>query len=253
VTYTAVGSSTSGANSSGSALTSFSLTPNGAGNFILAEVANYQGTAVAVALSSTNVSWSLLGNSFSGTGFQAAGCTAQCFIGVVTSTSAATVTITWGPGTNTVFTFAAFQEFSSTTGIPVLDVQGHIDTAAANSNWASLTPAASGELYWGYALNNSTAAAGSTSGYVYTPNSDHAGDGAAYNLSCAAGTATFPVWGDTHEAFGLMVLMRPQPADVALGQPFTLWELAAPYTLWEPGEPRTLWDTGIPAASGPGG
>jgi hypothetical protein len=230
VTYTAVGSSTSGAN--GSALASFSLTPNGAGNFILAEVANFRGTAVAAALSSANVSWSLLGSSFSGTNFVSQGCTAQCFIGVVTSTSTATVTITWGPGTNTVFTSVAFQEFSSTTGIPVLDVQGHIDTGSANSNWASLTPAASGELYWGYALANGTAAAGSTTGYVYTPNSDHSSDGAAYNLSCAAGTATFPVWGDTVQAFGIMVLMMPQPADAQF-LPGPAWEY-----FFKPGIPR---------------
>ena len=199
MTFTAVGT---GFGEQGAS--TISLTPGGVGNFILCSVIN-QASAVCTSLASTNVTWSLLGTSFAGT---ANLFTAQVFLGTVTSTSTATVTATFGAGTVSGQSIAG-QEFSSTTGTPVLDVQGHIDTTLGNTTWASLTPATSGELYWGYALDVGAATAGSTSGYVYTAQGDGAGNGRAYNLSCAAGTATAPVWGDTGQAFGIMVLVGP--------------------------------------------
>lgn len=181
-----------------------SVTTHAVGNFILVSAGDASGaTALATALSSSHVTWTKLGTSFAGTTYPG---TAQVFIGQVTSVATATVTATYS-GTP-VDPFIEGREFSTTAGFAAVtfDKQGHIDSAGTNT-WASLTPANSGSLYWGYAQNDGSATAGSTSGYVYTANSDGHSNGEAYNLSCPAGTATAPVWGDSGEAFGIMVVL----------------------------------------------
>ena len=207
MTYTAVGSLT-GASVAG-AMTSFSLTTGSAasGEFVLCEVLDFGGARTATALSSSNATWAALGSPAATTNGPAH---CQVFLGTVTAASTATVTITWGAGATGSFEGCAFQEFSSTTGIPVLDKQGTLDSTGT-SNWVSLTPAAAGEAYFGYAENASSAISGSTSGYTYNASVDGNGNGAAYNPNCGA-SATFPVWGDTNEQAGIMVLVMPPPA-----------------------------------------
>jgi len=197
MTYTAVGSLT-GASVNG-ALTTFSLTTGSAasGEFVLCEVIDFGGSRTATGLSSSNATWAKLGSA-----------------AATTAASTATVTITWGAGATGSFEGCAFQEFSSTTGVPVLDKQGTLDSTGT-SNWVSLTPAVSGELYFGYAVNTASAMSGSTSGYVYNANVDGGLNGGAYNLNCAGGTATAPVWGDSTEQAGIMVLVMPAAAPAA--------------------------------------
>ena len=210
MSYTAVGSF-GGASTTGGSLASFSLTTTTVGNFVLCEVIDFTGGRTATALSSSNATWAELGNPAT----TSAGPTnCQVFIGTVTSASTQTVTITWGAGATGSLEGCAFQEFSSTTGIPVLDKQGTLDSTGT-SNWVSLTPAVSGELYFGYAVNTASAMSGSTSGYVYNANVDGGLNGGAYNLNCAGGTATAPVWGDSTEQAGIMVLVMPAAAPAA--------------------------------------
>ena len=211
MTYTAVGSLT-GASVNG-ALTTFSLTTGSAasGEFVLCEVIDFGGSRTATGLSSSNATWAKLGSAAATT---AGPVHAQVFIGTVTAASTATVTITWGAGATGSFEGCAFQEFSSTTGVPVLDKQGTLDSTGT-SNWVSLTPAVSGELYFGYAVNAASALSGSTSGYTYNANVDGGLNGGAYNLNCAGGTATAPVWGDSTEQAGIMVLVMPAAAPAA--------------------------------------
>lgn len=179
----------------------FSLTPGGAGDLILLEVTTGNATSSCTGVSSSNVTWIQVGTTFTGSGNPNA---ASVFAGTVTSTSTQTVTLSFSGAPSTIR--ADGQEFSSTAGSWAIDgSQGNLDTGATNT-WVSLTPSASGALYWGYAFDSGTATAGSTPGYVYVPDAN--GNGMAYNLSCASGVATAPVWGDSGFAFGIMVLMK---------------------------------------------
>ena len=208
MSFTAVGSSIQQFSTS-----SFSLTPVGVGHLILLSVNNKSnGTVTATALSSSNVTWAQMGSAFQGS---VNGQTAVVFAGKVTSTSAATVTITWS-GTTPGSYQATGSEFSVTSGSWAFDTQGHIDGGGTNT-WASLTPAGSGELYFGASFDSGTATAGSTPGFTYI--SDAHGNGLGWAVSVSAAYA--PVWGDASHDFGVMILVRETgaaavPAPVSL-------------------------------------
>jgi hypothetical protein len=134
MTFAAVGSPFLDANST------FSLTPHGVGNLILAEVnVKFQTDVHPTGLSSSNVTWTQIGTTFTG---PVAGQVAAVYAGVVTSTSTATVTVSFDGAIPDFFQVEG-QEFSSTVGSWALDVQGHIDSGGTNT-WASLTRLAPG-------------------------------------------------------------------------------------------------------------
>jgi hypothetical protein len=191
---------------------SFSLTPNTVGNFILFNTLQFSDNIVyATNVSSSNVAWSQLGTKSLGSVNSQ---TAVMWLGIVTSTSAATVTITWS-GTAPANINNDGHEFSSNVaGTIILDQQGNLDSSGTNT-WPPLTPPNNGDLYFGACLDQGTASAGSTSGYTYLIDTDN--NGVAYNLNCAAGVATSPVWGDSMQQFGIVVLVT-----VAGGGPPTL-------------------------------
>lgn len=200
MTFSAVGS----LHSSTSA--SFSLTPSAVGDFILVGVlAGFptgSSASFATALSSSNVTWSVL---VAHTAFTASTGAETVFIGRVTSTSAATVTTTFNSGSPQVRT--AWQEFSNTGGFSAvtLDASGTVDVGSAG-HFPSITPGhGAGELYWGYLWDNGTGTAGSTSGYTYQ--FDANGNPMAYNASCGSG-AQAPNIGDTADGVsGIAVLL----------------------------------------------
>ena len=133
--------------------------------------------------------------------------------GKVTATGTQTATPTWSS------TLPGFEvnghEFISSVGSWAVDVVGEIDTSSGTANMASLTPATNGELYFGFSGNSATATAGSTPGYVYNTNGE--GDATCYNLSCPAGVATFPVWGNAGQEIGIMLLMAETGGAPAVG------------------------------------
>ena len=195
--------------------TTFSLTPHAVGNIILFSVTGNSTSSVPSSMSSSNVTWAKLGTAGttdSGSPFNPS--TAQVFIGTVTATSAATVTIAW-TGTTPATIQCAGQEFSSTVGASsvTLDVQATLNADTGTNAWPSLTPGhGAGELYFGYALDNGTALAGSTTGYTYQTEAN--GNGMAYNVSCP-NAATHPVWGDVGQTFGVMLLVYEASAAVS--------------------------------------
>lgn len=196
MTWTAVGSTFFVANSS-----TFSLTPGNIGDLILVQVVNEDSsTSTANALSSSNVTWATMGTPISNSGNNV---TSQVFAGTATGTGTATVTVSWSGATPTDIRIAG-NEFTSSVGSWALDTEGNVNGTATNT-WASLTPAGSGELYWGFCLDQVQAVAGSTSGYVYAVDPVH-GNGAAYNLSVSSASA--PVWGDSTQIFGIMLLVK---------------------------------------------
>ena len=177
----------------------------GTGNLLLVEVITDSATEYCSSLSGGGATWTQMGTVFHGT---VNAYSATLFAGTVTATGAGTVTPSFTGGTPSYYELDG-HEFTSTVGAWALDVQGNLDSAGTN-NWASLTPANNGELYFGAAAcSNSGGVAGSTSGYTYSVNAN--GDSTAYNASCPAGTATYPVWGGAaYQVFGSMVLVMEQ-------------------------------------------
>ena len=177
--------------------TAFSVTPAAVGDFILCEVISETAADYATALSSSNVTWSVLVahttlGSFAST----------VFIGQVTSTSTATVTVTLSGGTPTLRITG--QEFSASGGYSAvqLDKSG---TVSAGTAFPSLTPAhGAGELYWGFLTATSPASAGTTSGYTYAL--DGNGDPMTYNADCGTG-AQAPAVGGSGTVTGIAVLL----------------------------------------------
>lgn len=209
MTWTTVGSWLYAGNTS-----SIALTNQAVGNLLLIEVHNFQNnTVTATSMTGGGATWVRVGTSFtSSVGFAA---THALFAGTVTATGAQTATVTWSGTAPTTNFLEEGREFHSSVGSWSLDVQGNLDLTATK-NWFSLTPATAGELYFGSEVNAGTAVAGATSGYVSNVNAFSCG--AAYNLSCAQGVATFPVWGDTDNRCGIMVLMREGAAASILPQ-----------------------------------
>lgn len=207
MTWTTVGSWLYAGNTS-----SIALTNQAVGNLLLIEVHNFQNnTVTATSMSGGGATWTRIGNPFtSSVGFAA---THALFAGTVTTAGAGTATVTWSGTAPTTNFLVEGREFHSTVGSWSLDVQGNFDTASTK-NWASLTPGGSGELYFGSEVNAATAVAGTTTGYVWNVNVFSCG--AAYNLSCASGVATFPVWGDTDSRCGIAVLMREGAAPASI-------------------------------------
>lgn len=186
---------------------SFSLTPSAAGNMLLLAPVQYaNGTVYATALSSSNITWAAVGHCL-GTSLAF---TAALFIGTVTAASAATVTVTWSGTVPTGQIIISGQEFHSTAGTWAVDTSATLNSAGT-ATWPTLTPSGTGELYFGYAVNNGTAVAGTTPGFTYDP--DTSANGIAWDLNVSAAAA--PVWGDTGHAVGVMALIKESGAIVA--------------------------------------
>ena len=178
----------------------FSLTPAGVGHFILLEVVSETAADYATALSSSNVTWSVL---VAHTSLTANNVVATVFLGHVTAASAATVTVTLAAGSPTLR--ISGQEFSTTAGFSAvtLDTSGTVNAATTLS--PSLTPGhGSGELYFYYGFNSATATSGSTSGYTY--NVDANGNGMCYDAACTS-SAQQPAWGASDTISGIAVLL----------------------------------------------
>jgi hypothetical protein len=215
VSFTAAGSLTSLEDAPAGSSSSYSLTTHAAGNWVLLETVVNSTSATAVSGGLGGGTWTQLSTTVSlpnlgGTGGAGFG---SVWAGKVVSAGTANVTVTFGAslgGNNSRF---VAREFSVTSGNIAFDVQGAVTSATAN--WASLAPAVSGELYWGYCEDGSSAVAGSTTGFVYE--TDAHGNGEGYCLSVSA--AYQPVWGDSTMQAGVMVLIREVTAVTAPPQP----------------------------------
>ena len=205
MTFAHVGSTLSWDASSG-----ILLTPNGVGNLIvLCEVTKLAQTPMLTNISSSNVTWSRLTPDFD-TSVASTPTAAAIWIGTVTSTSQASVTLTWtGGGSEPAHWEAEVNEFSSTVGSWSLDTYAGIDANGGNHAYPSLTPAGADELYVGIHYDDSGASAGSTSGYTYHVTSH--GNGALYNADCTSSTQS-PTWAGTEVMGGIAALIKEAPA-----------------------------------------
>ena len=142
--------------------------------------------------------WSQIGTHFVGT---VNGSVATAWEGTVTATGSQTATVVVTGGGPTIAVVS--QEFSSTVGSWTVDQVVHLDSAGTNT-WPTQTPAGTGELAFGFAADFGIASAGSTSGWTYKVTSHQ--DGVAWNTGVSAPSA--PVWADSGQAFGAMVLFK---------------------------------------------
>ena len=159
------------------------------GDLLVCQVVSTDRTNWCTGLSGASVTWTQVTTVVQGVteNFSAVG-----FFGVVnTPVTNQNLTPSWQLGTAPTF-HTRIREFTVSTGQWFLDTFGSIDSAGTAS-WASLTPAAAGELYWGWAGNSGTASPGTTSGFTYELDLD--GDGAAFNPACGSG-AVQAVWAD---------------------------------------------------------
>jgi hypothetical protein len=179
----------------------FTLTPGTTGDFILLWVTSETAADYATVAASSNVTWSVLVAHHAFT--NNAGIVQTVFIGQVTSTSGATVTITTAAGSPTLR--IAWQEFSNTLGYAAvtLDASGTVDLASGGT-MPPVTPARANDLYCGYVYDNGSGSAGSTSGFTYQldPNTNQL----AYKASCANSTQT-PNIGDANGTSGIAVML----------------------------------------------
>jgi hypothetical protein len=172
------------------------------GDLRICEIGNFSNkTVTATALSAGGCNWSLVGTKLGVTN----NFTTSLFLGTISATGTQTASITWSGTAPTSWAYGS-QMFHSTVGSWFVDKQGSLDVAGTSA-WPSLTPTASGGLYWGYAINSGAATQGSTSGYIFNQSLDTANNGGAYNLNCAGGVATNPVWGDNTQALGMMIIL----------------------------------------------
>ncbi len=206
----------------------------GIGNLLVVEVLNYTNSTVwCTGLSGGGATWTQAGVKFSGT---TNAYSAAVFLGKVTATGGGTVTPSWSGTAPSGYEING-HEFTSTAGSWAFDVQGNLDVAGTNS-WPSLTPGSgSGELYFGFSAAN-PASAGSTSGYTYSVNANM--DAVAFNPACGAG-ATFPVWADSTQSFGIAVLIAETAAAPPAAAPASR---AAPW--WKPGRNLPGLPLGVP-------
>ena len=177
---------------------SLSLTTHTAGNCVLVFAANNSTSVYPAGISGGGCTWTEIGT------VQVFTTRTYCmavYAGTVVTPGTATATLSG----SVHHTIAA--EFAPSSGTWSADTYGYVNQGSGTT-WASLTPAADGSLYAGYAINSGSASAGSTSGYVYNADVDGVSNGAAYNLSCPAGVATAAVWADSGELAGRMVVIR---------------------------------------------
>ncbi|HSX06188.1 MAG TPA: hypothetical protein VLG92_00520 [Candidatus Saccharimonadia bacterium] len=185
-----------------------SLSPQTVGNLIVLEVLT-DNSATCTSISGGGCSWTLLGTIIDGS--VNGGSEATVFTGTVSTTGSATATLSFNGTPATIR--AAGQEFHSSVGTWTLDQQGTLDSSGTSA-LPSLTPAQSGELYFGFFFDSNANVAGSTSGYTYGVDSHN--NGVAFNPSCSGSTQS-PTMGDANNTFGLSVLIREGSNFTAVG------------------------------------
>lgn len=188
---------------SSSTTCSVTVTPHAIGDFFLLSIQYWDNTATVSSVTGGGVTtWTKLNSATATINSPAYN---AVYLGMITSTSSSTLTVT--ANTTVDLTQMVAQEFSTTVGTPVWDSAAGTGLLDANNTnqWPSLTPAGSGELYFCYAGDNSATVAGSTPGYIYQQDLNE--NPIIYNANCTASVQS-PTQGDNQLNFGLAVLLK---------------------------------------------
>jgi hypothetical protein len=158
----AVGSFTSNV---GTGLSTLAVSPQNVGDVLVVFAQRAAGTLTAV--SGGGVTTWTKGVQFAGS----VGADEEIWYGKVTATGSSTVTFTWSTSVASHTEEYGVQEFTAGLGastVWALDKTGTINGASSTSvPFPSLTPAGSGELYFGYSVPGNVATGGTTSGFTY--------------------------------------------------------------------------------------
>jgi hypothetical protein len=194
VTFAAVGSEIQ------TTSTSLTVNPAATGHLFMVTVVSSSNTVWCTSITSSNATWTPVGSVWNDSTHTR---THAVFAGKSTATGSATATLGFNGATPTIRCVG--QEFSSTVGAWSIDgTQANLSSANTNT-MPSLTPVASGELYWCFGIASTTPTAGSTSGYTYfIPTVANA---LAFNPACTS-AAQAPVWGNSVLQSMTAVLMR---------------------------------------------
>lgn len=209
----------------------FPITTGGIGNLLVFINTLHSDTGVyPTGVSSSRVTWAKV----SGTDIQDQSNTnaniaapqtwsGNIWFGTVNSVGSDTVTCTWTSGTP-AHVNGSCQEFHTDAGLGwSMEQWTFFNNASGQSAWPAMTPAHSGELYMGYAWNSSNSSAPSPNpdshGYIYQPNAENSVNlnGGAINLAVPTGSATGPVWADSTETYGMMILVQEGSGTVTPG------------------------------------
>ena len=173
------------ANKSGTAVTTLAVSPQHVGDLLILAVKTSSTTITAASVSGGGVStWTRAEGPYSGY----SGHDLEIWTGTVGTIGSSTITVAYSGAVTSINIGLAAQEFTSTSGsatVWALDTGGA--TANASSTTATfpqLTPAGTGELYFGYGAVANTGLAGATSGFTYATTSD--ADVATYDTSVAS-------------------------------------------------------------------
>jgi len=135
--------------------------------------------------------------------------------GIVSSTGNSNITATFSGSVSSIETGLAAQEFSASPGQSTVwakDTSGGISNSSSTTvTLAKLSPAGTGELYFGYGAANSTASAGTTSDFHYATTSDD--DVVAYDTNVSAAVQPTAHQGAATVSGGLAVLMTASAAN----------------------------------------
>lgn len=137
----------------------------------------------------------------------------EVWVGTITATGAAPITITFSASTAGLSTDIACQEFDSGLGTATtwsVDTSGHNSGSGTAISLPSLTPAAAGEIYFGYGWSGGSSSAGSTTGYTYDQLSN--GNYVIFDPSCTS-AAQAPTFSQTSNSWSTIgALVAPVPA-----------------------------------------
>jgi hypothetical protein len=181
-TITAVGTL---ANKSGTAVTTLAVSPQHVGDLLILAVKTSSTTITAASVSGGGVStWTRAEGPYSGYG----GNDLEIWTGTVGTIGSSTITVAYSGAVTSIYIGLAAQEFTSTSGsatVWALDTRGATTNASSTTaTFPQLTPAGTGELYFGYGAVANTGLAGATSGFTYATTSD--ADVATYDTSVAS-------------------------------------------------------------------
>jgi hypothetical protein len=157
-------------NANGTPINTLTISPHTVGNLVMLGIDASAFTAKVGSVSGGGVSnWHYVTQyNDSGNGLHM-----EIWEGVVTTTGSQTVTATFSTPQGSVFTELVANEFTAglgaSTNWTVTGSNTNQSTSTGTPVFPSLTPASSGEAYWGYMDGSGSSGAGSTSGFSYYP------------------------------------------------------------------------------------
>lgn len=218
MTFTAVGSPISYGS------TTFTMSPQAAGDLVLMEVITFSGSVYCTGISGGGCDWQQISEEYPG-GDMYANTGAFCcavFAGKVTAPgSGLSATLSFNGDATSVTIRGIGHEFSSSMGGWALDKQAQLDNLNGTDQLPSISPSGAGGLYFIYCTDSGNSIAGSTPGYTY--GQDAHGNCWAFNPDCTAAVQA-PTTGDPGNQFGSAVLLKAAPAPPAIS-PVGGWQL----------------------------